>query len=234
MAQPKAAGCSGFLELEVGNTVESLQGLMETQRELVQHQIAELQRIVVLQCRLTGINPLSQEMAAGALSIKIGRRPRDLLNPKAIKCLQGIFAIKDTIMKREAREISALCGATITQVREFFSGQRSRVRRFVRQSMDKENNMQMSNTFEDSDQNSTKQSSCLTEMLHSESEVGNRVAVKDLYKLPNDDILGERESFDSNFIKRFFSLMRKESTFSGQVQLLERILQIHDQTVLCW
>lgn len=233
MAQPMTAGCSGFLELELGNTVESLQGLMESQRELVHHQIAELQRIVVLQCRLTGINPLSQEMAAGALSIKIGRRPRDLLNPKAVKCLQGIFAIKDTIMKREAREISALCGATITQVREFFSGQRSRVRRFVRQSMDKENNMQMSNTFEDSDQNSTKQSSCLTDMLHSESEVGNRAAVKDSYKLPNDDILGERESFDSNFIKRFFLLMRKESTFSGQVQLLERILQIHDQTVLC-
>lgn len=233
MAQPKAVGCSGFLELELGNTVESLQGLMESQRELMHHQIEELQRIVVLQCRLTVINPLSQEMAAGALSIKIGRRPRDLLNPKAVKCLQGIFAIKDTIMKREAREISALCGATITQVREFFSGQRSRVRRFVRQSMDKENNMQMSITFEDSDQNSTKQSSCLTDMLHSESEVGNKVAAKDSYKLPNDDILGERESFDSNFIKSFFFLMRKESTFSGQVQLLERILQIHDQAVLC-
>eukprot|EP01018_Ginkgo_biloba_P017844 Gb_02139 [translate_table: standard] len=46
---------------------------------------------------------------------KLGRRPRDSLSPKAVKCLQGIFAIKDTVTKREAREISALCGATITQ-----------------------------------------------------------------------------------------------------------------------
>lgn len=45
-----------------------------------------------------------------------GKKPRDLLNPKAIKYMQSIFSIKDSISKKETREISALCGVTITQV----------------------------------------------------------------------------------------------------------------------
>lgn len=46
----------------------------------------------------------------------IGKKPRDLLNPKAVKYMQSIFSIKDTIGKKETREISALCGITVTQV----------------------------------------------------------------------------------------------------------------------
>ncbi|KAH9328467.1 hypothetical protein KI387_000575, partial [Taxus chinensis] len=61
---------NGFVETELRNE-KSLQGVMEAQRELLGKQIEELQKIVLLQCRLTGINPLAQEMAAGALSIKI-------------------------------------------------------------------------------------------------------------------------------------------------------------------
>ena len=45
-----------------------------------------------------------------------GKRPRDLLNPKAVKCMQSLFALKDTIGKKETREISLLCGVTVTQV----------------------------------------------------------------------------------------------------------------------
>ncbi|KAL8031550.1 hypothetical protein ABFX02_13G033400 [Erythranthe guttata] len=55
-------------------------------------------------------------MAAGALSIKIGKRPRDLLNPKAVKYMQFIFSIKDSTSKRETLEISAQFGVTRTQV----------------------------------------------------------------------------------------------------------------------
>lgn len=47
-----------------------------------------------------------------------GKRPRDLLNPKAIKYMQSIFSIKDAISKKETREISALFGVTATQVRQ--------------------------------------------------------------------------------------------------------------------
>lgn len=45
-----------------------------------------------------------------------GKRPRDLLNPKAVKYMQDIFSIKDAISKKESREISALFGVTVTQV----------------------------------------------------------------------------------------------------------------------
>lgn len=46
----------------------------------------------------------------------IGKKPRDLLNPKAVNYMQSIFSVKDTVGKKETREISALCGVTVTQV----------------------------------------------------------------------------------------------------------------------
>jgi hypothetical protein len=94
--------------------------LLDSQKVLFHSQIDQLQDVVVAQCKLTGVNPLAQEMAAGALSIKIGKRPRDLLNPKAVKYLQAVFAIKDAISKRESREISALFGITVAQVLFFY------------------------------------------------------------------------------------------------------------------
>lgn len=45
-----------------------------------------------------------------------GKRPRDLINPKAVKYMQEVFSIKDAISKKESREISAQFGATVTQV----------------------------------------------------------------------------------------------------------------------
>lgn len=60
-------------ETEIGSSVESFQKFVDSQRELFHNQTDHLQRIVVTQCKLTGVNPLSQEMAAGALSIKIGK-----------------------------------------------------------------------------------------------------------------------------------------------------------------
>ncbi|KAI3407675.1 Homeobox domain-containing protein, partial [Psidium guajava] len=124
-------------EQEIGSSPESLQKFLDSQRELFHSQVDRLQSIVVTQCKLTGVNPLAQEMAAGALSIKIGKRPRDLLNPKAVKYMQSVFSIKDAISKKESREISALFGVTVTQVRDFFNSQRSRVRKFVRLSKEK-------------------------------------------------------------------------------------------------
>lgn len=45
-----------------------------------------------------------------------GKRPRDLLNPKAVKYMQEIFSVKDSISKKECRDISAQFGITVTQV----------------------------------------------------------------------------------------------------------------------
>ncbi|KDP28107.1 hypothetical protein JCGZ_13878 [Jatropha curcas] len=124
-------------EIEIGSSVESFQKFLDSQKELFHSQIDQLQSIVVAQCKLTGVNPLSQEMAAGAMSIKIGKRPRDLLNPKAIKYMQAIFSIKDAISKKECHVISAQFGVTVTQVRDFFASQRARVRKLVRLSREK-------------------------------------------------------------------------------------------------
>ncbi|GKB83513.1 homeobox protein luminidependens, partial [Tanacetum coccineum] len=115
----------------------SYESLLQSQKELITKQINDLQNIVTLQCRLTGVNPLSQEMAAGALSIKIGKRPRDLLNPKAIRYMHSIFSVKDELSKKETRAISALFGLTATQVKEFFNSRRTKVRRFIRMSKEK-------------------------------------------------------------------------------------------------
>jgi hypothetical protein len=49
-------------ETEIGSSVESFQKFLDSQRELFHNQIDHLQRIVVTQCKLTGVNPLSQEM----------------------------------------------------------------------------------------------------------------------------------------------------------------------------
>lgn len=51
-----------FSELEIGTSVDSFTRFVNSQRELFHNQIDDLQRIVVTQCKLTGVNPLSQEM----------------------------------------------------------------------------------------------------------------------------------------------------------------------------
>ncbi|KAG8054046.1 hypothetical protein GUJ93_ZPchr0001g29701 [Zizania palustris] len=134
---PFKPAAGALVESGGGAYADSIPGMVAAQQEMLHAQVDQLQRLVVAQCRLTGVNPLAQEMAAGALSIKIGKKPRDLLNPKAVNSMQSLFAVKDTIGKKESREISAFCGVTVTQVREFFASQRTRVRKFVRLSQEK-------------------------------------------------------------------------------------------------
>jgi hypothetical protein len=42
------------------------------------------------------------------------------------------------------------------------------------------------------------------------------------------------ESEDKKFLDSIFALMRKEETFSGQVKLMQWILQINNATILSW
>ncbi|RRT74260.1 hypothetical protein GW17_00026672 [Ensete ventricosum] len=118
MALVVAESSGALVELDVGDSMQSLSRLVDSQRELFHSQIDQLQQLVVAQCKLTGVNPLAQEMVRFLLSFRalLGKRPRDLLNPKAVKYLQSVFSIKDTIGKKETRELSALCGVTVSQV----------------------------------------------------------------------------------------------------------------------
>nr|XP_043619577.1 homeobox protein LUMINIDEPENDENS [Erigeron canadensis] len=208
----------------------SYEQLLDSQKDLISKQIYDLQNIVSTQCKLTGVNPLSQEMAAGALSIKIGKRPRDLLNPKAIKYMQAIFSVKDEISKKETRAISALFGLTATQVRDFFNGQRTKVRRFIRLSREK---------ALESVESVQKQA----EPLNSSVEIPNQPVplnsigpsnVEEPSCSMQDEVLADTNDSDKYFISNIFHLLRKEETFSGQVKLMEWILQIQNASVLFW
>ncbi|XP_021820075.1 homeobox protein LUMINIDEPENDENS isoform X1 [Prunus avium] len=224
-------------EMEIGSSVESFQKFLDSQRQLFHSQIDQLQKVVVTQCNLTGVNPLSQEMAAGALSVKIdgpfaGKRPRDLLNPKAIKYMQSVFSIKDAISKKESRELSALFGVTGTQVRDFFNSQRSRVRKLVQLSREKATRSSEHKELQDGVSTS---SDPLTPI---DPVPLNSVGPSSVEDAPScstqDDALSGLDDLDKHFVDNIFNLMRKEETFSGQVKLMEWILQIQNSSVLCW
>ncbi|ONM34797.1 luminidependens protein1 [Zea mays] len=278
----------------------SIPAMVAAQQEILHEQVDQLQRLVVAQCRLTGVNPLAQEMAAGALSIKIGKRPRDLLNPKAVKCMQSLFALKDILGKKETREISLLCGVTVTQVREFFTVQRSRVRKFVRLSQEKalriETPKEQDNSYSINTEQippdieaqaevieplrtlepvvlqSSLQPTCVpqissqsmelqqSDLQHMEvfqnslqqAEAQHNIAAPIMpsgamvmqptdAKISSDSVQKEVKqegvhsgvaSEDKKFLESIFALMQKEETFSGQVKLMEWILQINNVTVL--
>ncbi|XXG80651.1 hypothetical protein AAC387_Pa09g1467 [Persea americana] len=230
MEKPKENLANGFGEIDIGSSADSFYRFLDSQKELFHSQVDQLQQIVVTQCRLTGVNPLAQEMAAGALSIKIGKRPRDLLNPKAVKYMQSVFSIKDTIGKKETREISALCGVTVTQVREFFAGQRSRVRRLVRLSREKAIRFNSCKEFPDGCPTNSDDAILLNNPVPLNSldpkDVEGPSCSSQEESVPGID------SSDKNFLENIFNLMRKEETFSGQEKLMEWVLQIHNSAVL--
>ncbi|KAL6500364.1 hypothetical protein OROHE_025730 [Orobanche hederae] len=215
--------------MELAMPMKSYQDLLESQKDLFENQIEKLQQIVATQCKLTGVNPLSQEMAAGALSIKIGKRPRDLLNPKAVKYMQSVFSTKDAISKRESREISAQFGVTVTQVRDFFNGQRSRVRKFARLSREKANRSSASDGM-------SGDIASISDPNMAEPVPLNTMDPANINEGPScskrhEELCGTEES-DLRFIENIFSLMRKEDSFSGQVKLLKWILRIENPSVL--
>ncbi|KAL3644793.1 hypothetical protein CASFOL_009973 [Castilleja foliolosa] len=218
--------------MELAVPMKSYEDLLNAQKDLFENQIEKLQDIVATQCNLTGVNPLSQEMAAGALSIKIGKRPRDLLNPKAVKYMHYVFSIKDAINKRETREMSAQFGVTVTQVRDFFNGQRARVRKFAQLSREKINRSTTSDGMcggiaSTPDPNMPVEPIPISTMaptnIHEEPSCSNR-----------PEILSGIEESDKHFIENIFSLMRKEESFSEKVKLLKWILRMENPSVLNW
>ncbi|WMV47583.1 hypothetical protein MTR67_040968 [Solanum verrucosum] len=220
------------LQLALTSPTTPFLSLFDSQKEILNSQIYQLQNIVVQQCNLTGVNPLSQEMAAGSLSIKIGKRPRDLLNPKAIKYMQSIFSVKDAINKKEMREISALFGVTVTQVRDFFTAQRTRVRKFLRLSREKPiiTNISIEGPCLiplSSDPSSQ------TEPVPLDSAVPTCTEEGPPY-LTQDEVLTAIEERDRHFVDNILTLMCKEETFSGRVKLMDWILELQNPSVLYW
>uniref|UniRef100_A0A1J3FNX5 Homeobox protein LUMINIDEPENDENS n=1 Tax=Noccaea caerulescens TaxID=107243 RepID=A0A1J3FNX5_NOCCA len=223
-------------EIEIGSSVESLMELLESQKKIFHSQIDQLQDVVVTQCKLTGVNPLAQEMAAGALSIKIGKRPRDLLNPKAVKHLQAVFAIKDAISKKESRELSALLGITVAQVRDFFFTQRTRVKKQVKLASAREK-VVMSSTLALQDEGVPENNNGEPVPLNSIAPEGSYVSWAEgetVAFMPQEDLPPDISDSDKYFVENIFSRLHKAETFLGQVKLMEWIMQIQDSSVLIW
>lgn len=51
-----------LMEVAASPAPTSYQAFLDEQKDLFQNQIEKLQQIVATQCKLTGVNPLSQEM----------------------------------------------------------------------------------------------------------------------------------------------------------------------------
>lgn len=251
MAIDTATAESSFPELGMDGSVESLVRLLDSQKKLFHSQVDQLHRVVVTHCKLSGVNPLSQEMAAGALSIKMGKKPRDLLNPKAVKYMQSVFAIKDIIGKKETREISALFGVTVTQVREFFTAQRSKVRKLVCLAREKAARLDVPQEANErcsanADATSLRGNDAVLKIDEStkvpaneESVVVCPVDAKPIQMVPSsslscDETVSGIDEVHKNFLGKIFNVMKKEGTFSGQVKLMEWILQMHNTYVLTW
>ena len=49
-----------------------------------------------------------------------------------------------------------------------------------------------------------------------------------------EETIPDLDTNDKNFLDQIFGLMQKENTFSGQMKLIEWILQIHTSAVLQW
>ncbi|KAK6115026.1 hypothetical protein DH2020_007295 [Rehmannia glutinosa] len=161
-----------------------------------------------------------------------GKRPRDLLNPKAVKYMQFVFSTKDAISKRETREISAHFGVTVTQVRDFFTGQRSRVRKFARLSRVKSNRSSACDAMH-GDITSTSDINIPVEPVPLDSVAPTNIDEGPSCSKGHEVLSGVEES-DLHFIENIFGLMRKEESFSGQVKLLKWILRMENPSVLNW
>lgn len=118
------------------------------------------------------------------------------------------------------------------KVREFFASQRSRVRKIVRLSREKSVRTNASKELQDG------------VLLPSDPTIPidqaplNTIGPSTAEEVPSCSTQGEAlsglDDGERHFLENIFTLMRKEETFSGQVELMEWILQIRNSSVLNW
>ncbi|XP_055813378.1 homeobox protein LUMINIDEPENDENS isoform X2 [Solanum dulcamara] len=154
--------------------------------------------------------------------------------------MQSIFSVKDAINKKEIREISALFGVTVTQVRDFFTAQRTRVRKFLRFSREKP-----------SISNLSIEGPCPIPLSSDPSSQTEPVPLDSAVPIPldsavpicteegpscstQDEVLTGIEERDRHFVDNIFTLMTKVEAFSGKVKLMDWILEVQNPSVLYW
>lgn len=117
-------------------------------------------------------------------------------------------------------------------MRDFFTAQRTRVRKFLRLSREKAS---ISNASIEgpcpiplsSDPSSHTEPVPLDSVAPTCTDVGPSCSTQ-------DEVLTGIEETDKHFLDNILTLMRKEETFSGQVKLMDWILEVQNPSVLFW
>ncbi|KAL3686154.1 hypothetical protein R1sor_004176 [Riccia sorocarpa] len=189
------------METHQQELVVELENMIDAQKKAVLWQIDGLQRIVAVQCELTGDNPLSEDLihellGEDATEMRSSEQP----SAEAQRYMSEVFAIKDMITKTETQEISSTSGATVSQIRDFFIAQKILVRKLMRQVLDETGRI----------------------AVRSGTDRSNA--------LPNSNIgaqghLGIHRLTSIDSMESYLELMRVERTFYGQMQLMQIILR---------
>lgn len=125
------------------------------------------------------------------------------------------------------------------QVREFFVTQKTRVRKQVRLSREK---VIMSNTHalqddgvpESNGIKGTHVDPVPLNIADAEASSVSWGEGETVALMPQEDIPPDISDSDKYFVENIFSFLHKEETFSGQVKLMEWIMQIQDSSLLIW
>ena len=118
------------------------------------------------------------------------------------------------------------------KVREFFAGQRSRVRKLVRLSREKSVRSNASEELQDGVR-------VLSDpTIPIDQAPLNSIGPSSAEEVPSCSLQAEGlpglDDSERYFVENIFTLMRNEETFSGQVGLMEWILRIQNPSVLNW
>lgn len=117
-------------------------------------------------------------------------------------------------------------------MREYFASQRSRVRKLTRLSRERAIRASGNKELQDG----VPAESDL--MLPIETAPLSSVGPSNVEEAPScsnqDEVLPGLGESERHFVDNIFSSMCKEETFSGQVKLMEWILQIENPTILSW
>ncbi|KAL2607407.1 hypothetical protein R1flu_025980 [Riccia fluitans] len=192
-----------WVEIDKQEDVVALEIMIDAQKKAMLGQIDELQRIATVQCELTGKNPLSEEMVyevfgGDGTEKKSSEQP----SAEAQSYMREVFAIKDTITKKEVQEISGMCGASVRQVRGFFTARRIYVKKLVQQVFDETGRVAIKNA---------------TDQSSSPAHPSNNIRI--------ESHLGIRKLTSVESMERYLELMRAERTFYGQIRLTQIILR---------
>lgn len=115
-------------------------------------------------------------------------------------------------------------------MRDFFTSQRSRVRKLVQLSRERALKSNSCAESLDVQMNSDHVTSINPAPLNSDGATN----VEEASCSTQEAALSDLDNLDKQFVENIFGLMQKEETFCGQEKLMEWILSIQNFSVLLW